>query len=125
MKFEQVKLEHLGAQADDGVTLTDEINHALQDCARMMSDGLHTNKAQISVTIDMLSQGSLEDHNWSVMICPKVTVKAPIRERNATVAMMDLEGQLVRQKAEQLPMFPRGKKRVERDEAAPEQEAGE
>lgn len=99
MKFEKMKLSHLGSTAEDGVNLIDEVEQHLSDLAYLVTNELYGDKARVDISIALARSGE-----ESVTVDAKVKTVRPRRKRIATMAFLNGEGELMTQRGEQLAL---------------------
>lgn len=105
MDFERLQLSHLGATADDGMNLLDEIEQKLDELSQLICSELYEERAKITVTIDLSRDG-----DRGVRIGALVKAQEPAKLRRSVHAYMSKDG-LVTESFEQicLPGMQRNK----------------
>lgn len=99
MEFEQLKLTHIGATAEDGVSLIDELEWRLEQLSALIISDLYERKATINVAITLERQG-----DGSVLIDAGVKWQAPQRKRRGVLAWVGKDGRLRTQNPDQLAL---------------------
>lgn len=99
MDFEALKLEHIGATADDGMTLKDEIEEGIENLAQLVTNELNNSKGKLTITISLHGQA-----DKSVIVAAAMKVTQPGRKSRALMAFVDRKGSLVTQQAFQVTM---------------------
>lgn len=111
MSFETLRLKHIGANADDGLTLLQDIESKMRELALLTTNDLYTPTGKIKVDITLLNAG-----DGCVHVTGICSMTPPRRKEKAVFAQINEEGELVHQKAEQLALPINRGKRVERSE---------
>lgn len=115
--YVKLKLSDIGSGSEAG-SIISEAQREITKVARMVRDeDRYTNKGKVTIEIEILRNG--ED---ALLVDGRVKTAPPATIRKATVAFLDHEGHVVKQKAEQL-MIPLPKRKIDDDQE--QQEAAE
>lgn len=110
LEFEKLKFEHLGANAEDGVSVLDEVQAKIDELAPLVMNDMFDGKASIDIKLRL--ERTREE---GLVVYADVTEKRPSRRRVGRSCFVS-EGEVLVEKAMQLPLpGVRTKKRVERD----------
>lgn len=86
MKYAEIKLAHLGANSEDGVSAVDEVEGAIREVAKKCVDLRYGNKGQVTLTIDVANRETGDD---AVIVAAKVAIKNPRKRHNAVAAYVN------------------------------------
>jgi hypothetical protein len=100
MEFESLTLEHIGGNSEDKCSIIDEVNAKIKSLAKMVLDDRFGKSATLTIKIGITNHG-----HESLLIDGEVQESRPKRKRKALVAMVDMEGNIVTQRADQIPLF--------------------
>lgn len=95
--WDTLTIGHLGSDADDGTTLTDEVTLRMREVAEAVVDEKRTGRGRVIVTIDVELVGGR-----AVVVRPSIAVKMPGRKRPPSTGVVSRSRGLISQEGRQL-----------------------
>ena len=96
MDFEKFEFAQVGRDADDGVTVEDDLNDRIREIARMVVDDSYGDEGAVTLQLKVKKAASSV-----VTVEAKVKASVPARKKKALVGHVTGKGELVAEKAVQ------------------------